>query len=43
MGDVRIFLKNRHDSNFNKDLSNVPNFGRIHLAGQYLITFGVFS
>ncbi len=39
MGDGRIFLKNRRASCFNKDLSNEPhfgNFGRIHLAGQYL-------
>ncbi len=31
MGDGRIFLKT-----INKDLSNEPNFGLIHLAGQYL-------
>jgi hypothetical protein len=30
------FLKNLCDTSFNKDLSNEPNFGRIHLAGQYL-------
>jgi hypothetical protein len=36
MGDGRIFLKTRHDVSFNKVLSNEPNFGRIHLAGQYL-------
>ncbi len=36
MGDGRIFLKDRRASFFNKDLSNNPNFGRIHLAGQYL-------
>jgi hypothetical protein len=36
MGDRRIFLKNRRASSFYKDLSNEPNFGRIHLAGQYL-------
>ena len=36
MGDGRIFLKNGHDASFNKDLSNEPNFERIHLAGQYL-------
>jgi hypothetical protein len=36
MGDGQIFLKNRRSSSFNKDLSNEPNFGRIHLAGQYL-------
>jgi hypothetical protein len=36
MGDVRIFLKTCRDTSFNKDLSNEPNFDRIHLAGQYL-------
>ncbi len=36
MGDGRIFLKNRLASLFNDDLSNEPNFGRIHLAGQCL-------
>ncbi len=36
MGDGRIFLKSRRDTSFNKDLSNEPNLGRIHLAGQYL-------
>ncbi len=36
MGGGRIFLKNLRDATFNKDLSNEPNFGRIHLAGQYL-------
>ncbi len=36
MGDGRIFLKNRRDASFNKDLSNEPNFDQIHLAGQYL-------
>ncbi len=36
MGDVRIFSKNLRASLFNDDLSNEPNFGRIHLAGQYL-------
>ncbi len=36
MGGGRIFLKNRRASPFNDDLSNEPNFGRIHLAGQYL-------
>ncbi len=36
MGDGRIFLKTRRDASFNKDLSNEPNFDRIHLAGQYL-------
>jgi hypothetical protein len=33
MGGRRIFLKNLRDITFNKDLSNEPNFGRIHLAG----------
>jgi hypothetical protein len=36
MGDGRVFLKVRRASSFYKDLSNEPNFGRIHLAGQYL-------
>ncbi len=36
MGDRRIFLKTRCDTSFNKDLSNEPNFDRIHLAGPYL-------
>jgi hypothetical protein len=36
MGDGRIFLKNSRAYSFNKDLTNEPNFGRIHLAGQYL-------
>jgi hypothetical protein len=36
MGDGRIFIKTRRDASFNKDLSNEPNFDRIHLAGQYL-------
>jgi hypothetical protein len=35
-GGRRIFLKIFHTSLFNEDLSNEPNFGRIHLAGQYL-------
>jgi hypothetical protein len=39
MGDRRIILKNLRTSSFNKDLSNEPNFGRIHLAGQYLYCF----
>ncbi len=30
------FLKTFCASLFNEDLSNEPNFGRIHLAGQYL-------
>ena len=36
MGGGPIFLKTYHTSLFNEDLSNEPNFGRIHLAGQYL-------
>ncbi len=36
MGDGQILLKPRRDDSFNKVLSNEPNFGRIHLAGQYL-------
>jgi hypothetical protein len=36
MGGGRIFLKTRRDASFNEDLSNEPNFDRIHLAGQYL-------
>ncbi len=36
MGDGRILLKLRRDDSFKKVLSNEPNFGRIHLAGQYL-------
>jgi hypothetical protein len=28
--------KTGRDASFNKDLSNEPNFDRIHLAGQYL-------
>ena len=35
MGDGRIFLKNLRDTSFNKDLSNEPTFGRIHLAGSF--------
>ncbi len=34
MGDGRIFLKTGRDASFNKDLSNEPNFDRIHLAEQ---------
>ncbi len=33
MRDGRIFLKDFLTSLFNDDLSNKPNFGRIHLAG----------
>jgi hypothetical protein len=36
MGDGRILLKDQRDDSFKKVLSNEPNFGRIHLAGQYL-------
>jgi hypothetical protein len=36
MGDGRIFLKTGRDASFNKDLSNEPNFDKIHLSGQYL-------
>ncbi len=36
MGGGRIFLKTYCSSLINEDLSNDPNFGRIHLAGQYL-------
>jgi hypothetical protein len=36
MGDGRIFLKTGRNPSFYKDLSNEPNFDRIHLAGQYL-------
>jgi hypothetical protein len=32
----QIFLKTFGASLFNEELSNEPNFGRIHLAGQYL-------
>jgi hypothetical protein len=32
----RIFLKTLRAKLFNANLSNEPNFGRIHLAGQYL-------
>ncbi len=36
MGDGQIFLKSLRDASFNKDLSNEPTLGWIHLAGQYL-------
>ncbi len=36
MGGGQIFLKNFRASLFNDDLSKEPNFGRIHLAGQYI-------
>ncbi len=35
MEDGQIFLKTFRASVFNDDLPNEPNFGRIHLAGQY--------
>jgi hypothetical protein len=36
MGGGRIFLKSLRDASFNKEVSNEPTFGRIHLVGQYL-------
>jgi hypothetical protein len=39
MGDWRIFLKSLSDASFNKDLSNEPTFGRIHLAGHELFKY----
>ncbi len=36
MGEGRIFLKTFRASIFIDDLSNEPNFGRIHLAGKFL-------
>ncbi len=36
LGAGGFFLKTYRASLFNEDLSNEPNFGRIHLAGQYL-------
>jgi hypothetical protein len=36
MGSGRIFLKDLRAFLFNEDLSKKPNFGWIHLAGQYL-------
>jgi hypothetical protein len=35
MDNGLIFLKNLRHTFFKKDLSNEPNFGLIHLAGQY--------
>ncbi len=35
-GGQADFSKKPPDTSFNKDLSNEPTFGRIHLAGQYL-------
>ncbi len=37
MGRGQIFLKTFRASLFNDDLSNEPNFVRIHLARQYLL------
>ncbi len=37
MGGGGIFLKNLRNTTFNKDQSNEPNFGGIHLDVQYLI------
>jgi hypothetical protein len=34
-GDGGNFPKNNRSSLFNDDLSNEPNFGRIHLGGKY--------
>jgi hypothetical protein len=36
MGGGRILPKNLCAYLFNDDLSNEPNFGQIHLAGEYL-------
>ncbi len=36
MGERQTFLISCCNASFNKDLSNEPNFDRIHLAGQYL-------
>ncbi len=36
MGGGRIFLKAFHNTLFNDNLLNDPNFSRIHLPGQYL-------
>jgi hypothetical protein len=36
MGGGQIFLKTSSASLFNEDPSKEPNFGQIHLAGQYL-------
>ncbi len=40
MGGGRIFLKTFRASLFIDDLSNEPNFGRNHLAGQYVPLMG---
>jgi hypothetical protein len=42
MRDGWIFLKNFHDTSVNKDLSNEPSFGRIHLAGQEVIVRSLY-
>jgi hypothetical protein len=34
--DGRIFLNKLRETSINIDLLNEPNFGMIHLAGQYL-------
>jgi hypothetical protein len=34
--DGWILLEHPRDDSFKKDLSNEPDFGMIHLAGQYL-------
>ncbi len=36
------FSKNLRASLFNEDLSNEPNFGRIHLAGQWTVHLVMF-
>jgi hypothetical protein len=43
MDDGRIFSKNLRAFLFNDDLSNESNFGRAHLAGQYLSIFTVLT
>ncbi len=40
--DGQIFPKNLRASLFNDDLSNEPNFGQIHLAGQHLSSTKMF-
>ena len=36
MGGGRVFVKTVSASLFKEDPSNEPNFGQIHLTGQYL-------
>jgi hypothetical protein len=36
MGGGQIFLKTFRASLFTEDLSDEPNFSRIHIAGQYI-------